>query len=148
MKRPLIKNRIVTFIDPESDRKWNVSLLIEGDKYGLDDCLTYGEKGWRRYAKGRRGWAEQEGEPCVEFYDAHNNKEETFGPRGQFVSRYYLSTLNGRRDPLEGINLCGHEPVWQVSDEFMAVVMPAINKIAWRILTRGKTSSNKLTAKS
>ena len=117
MKKPITKNRIVTFIDPESNRKWNVRLLIKGDRYGLDDCLTYGDK------------EEQEEEPCVEFYDAHNNKEETFGPRGQFVSRYYLSSINDRRYPREGMNLCGHEPVWSVSSEFMENVMAEINKI-------------------
>tara|TARA_B100000963_G_scaffold292068_1_gene262279 strand:- start:275 stop:664 length:390 start_codon:yes stop_codon:yes gene_type:complete len=116
MKKPITKNRIVTFIDPESNRKWNVRLLIEGDKYGLNDCLTYGDK------------EEPEEEPCVEFYDAHNNKEETFSPWGQFVSRYYLSTMNEREEN-EGLNLCGYEPVWSVSGDFMDAVMAEINKI-------------------
>jgi hypothetical protein len=131
MKKPITKNRIVTFIDPESNRKWNVRLLIKGDKYGLDDCLTYGEKGWDYYLKRDGGGWEQEmkeQQPSVEFYDAHNNAKEDFGPRGQFVSRYYLSTLNEREEN-EGLNLCGHEPVWSVSGVFMDAVMAEINKI-------------------
>lgn len=47
-------------------------LLREGDRYGLNDCLTWEEK-----------------EPGIEFYDGRYPHT----PRGQFVSRYYLETL-------------------------------------------------------
>lgn len=70
-------------------------------RYGLDDCLTH------------------DGGPMVEFYDATYAGPD-FGPRGQFVSRYYLSTLMDRRGmpglyAEYGLCLQGDVPEWVVS---------------------------------
>ena len=79
--------------------KFNVRIVRRGDGYGLNLCLTHNQA-----------------EPLVEFYDARYPHTEF----GQFVSRYYVSTI------LEGANrgLCldGAEPEWSISAGDMAVV--------------------------
>lgn len=70
-----------------------VRIVRNGERYGLDNCLVHDEP-----------------EPMVEFYDA---RALNCGPLGQFVSRYYLSTL--REHPAGvGLNLQGGEPDWQI----------------------------------
>lgn len=86
----------------DKGRKFNVRIVRKGDKYGLNDCLTYEKE-----------------DPAVEFYDdTYTGKAVTF-ERGQFVSRYYLSTLlMGSGHPMEsGINLNGGVPEWTVTAE-------------------------------
>ena len=61
---------------------------------------------------------EGEAEPLVEFYDAAD--PEKFGPRGQFVSRYYLSSFVGsdrysRGPRFGGINLDGGVRAWTLT---------------------------------
>jgi hypothetical protein len=56
-------------------------IIYKGDKYGLNDCLTYDGKGT----------------PLVEFYLLGKDYK-------QFVSRYYLSTLEGTCDVLPELN--------------------------------------------
>jgi|DEB0MinimDraft_6_1074348.scaffolds.fasta_scaffold00768_11 hypothetical protein len=61
---------------------------------------------------------EGEAEPLVEFYDAAD--PEKFGPRGQFVSRYYLSSFVGsdrysRGPRFAGINLDGGVRAWTLT---------------------------------
>jgi len=91
--------------DPESNKVWTVRLCLENDKYGLDDCLTHINK-----------------DPLVEFYDRkYLNKFS--GDRGQFVSRYFLSTLLEDDWIDRGLNLHGGVPNWQVSQPFMEEVM-------------------------
>jgi hypothetical protein len=80
----------------DDGRPWVVRLVFNGDKYGLDFKLTHKEE-----------------DPLVEFYDAryeHTNY-------GQFVSRYYASTLlNGElRQPGLGLNLDGGVPEWKIT---------------------------------
>jgi hypothetical protein len=89
MPRPLLK------IWNEENRPFYVRLLLEGDEYGLNNCLIH------------------DGEPILEFYDA----SEKHGPRGQFVSRYYVSTLSESpsRAHGHGLSLYGGEPVWHIS---------------------------------
>lgn len=84
-------------------RTFNVRVVHEGDEYGLNDCLVH------------------DGEPMVEFYDA-TYEGDKFGPRGQFVSRYYLSTLTSvmGAEPGRGLNLDGGVPVWQITAENVA----------------------------
>ena len=98
-------------------RTFNVRIVKVGDKYGLDDCLTHKEE---KYCGG----------PLVEFYDA-TYENETFGERGQFVSRYYASTLLGRdynenRSLADqagiGLDLMGYEPVWKIDGQAMDIV--------------------------
>ena len=82
--------------------KFNVRIVNKGDRYGRADCLTHDDD-----------------RPMVEFYDRRYANEAW--PRGQFVSRYYVSTL------LEGENrgLCldgGNANEWSVSADGMAIV--------------------------
>lgn len=77
-------------------RAFNVRVVGTGDRYGRDDCLV------------------NEKEPLVEFYDASQSVEK-FGPRGQFVSRYKLSTLRRSAEEGRGIALRGAVFAWQVS---------------------------------
>jgi len=83
--------------------KFNVRIVNKGDRYGRADCLTHDDD-----------------RPMVEFYD-HRYTHGDWADRGQFVSRYYVSTL------LEGENrgLCldgGNANEWSVSADEMALV--------------------------
>lgn len=78
----------------------NVRMVFPGDKYGRDDVLTHNGD-----------------EPLVEFYDARY----PFTEHGQFVSRYYLSTL--KEGPARGLNLDGGIPAWSVTPENMVEVL-------------------------
>lgn len=75
-------------------RRFGVRIVREGDRYGLDDCLTHDER-----------------EPLVEFYDMTYAGAD-FGPRGQFVSRYYRCTLMDQQ--FAGLDLDGGIDVWKV----------------------------------
>lgn len=63
-------------------RRFGVRVVRWGDRYGRDDCLTYGDRDYDR-----------EHDPMIEFYDLTYANQRGFGPRGQFVSRYFRSTL-------------------------------------------------------
>jgi hypothetical protein len=127
-------------IDPESGNRWCVRIVSIGDQYGLKHCLTYGEA---EYDKDKHD------DPMIEFYDMdsgaaeilRNSADKTeayLGKKyGQFVSRYYYSTLK-MRDPLgkgsaltdwskRGLCLHGGVDGWSVSSEFMVKAMTAIN---------------------
>lgn len=96
-------------------------LLREGDRYGLNNCLT-----WEKDGAG------------IEFYDGRNPHT----PCGQFVSRYYLETLlesvqKGNR----GICLDGGVSAWALAgDEFVDVVLWARDTVRAqdRILGKGE----------
>lgn len=79
---------------------FNVKLVRQGDNYGLRNCLTH-----------------ELSDPIVEFFDARYNHTE----HGQFVSSYFLSTLNERGTDFEGqsfgINLDGGSQDWYVTGE-------------------------------
>ena len=89
-------------IDPESGIRWCVRMVFIGDQYGLNHCLTYGD---REYDQDKHD------DPLIEFYDMDSgaaaimrnsgNKTEAYLAEeyGQFVSRYYYSTLR-KQDPL------------------------------------------------
>ena len=119
-------------IDPNSGIRWCVRIVFEGDNYGLNHCLEHDKD-----------------EPMIEFYDMDSgaaaimrnsdDKTEAYLAEeyGQFVSRYYYSTLK-MRDPLgkgnaltdwseRGLNLHGGVDRWSVSSEFMVKAMAAIN---------------------
>lgn len=68
---------------------FEVGIVQKGGAYGLNKCLTHTKD-----------------DPLVEFYTA----------KGQFVSRYYLSTL---MESTGGLNLEGNVPEWQISNEGM-----------------------------
>ena len=79
--------------------RFNVRVLQQGDTYGLRDCLTHDKPA-----------------PTVEFYDTKHQKAGEWA-RGQFVSRYCLSTILER--PANGrfcrLSLVGYEPAWTVN---------------------------------
>ena len=93
-------------------RRFGIRIVTAGMNYGLDDCLTH------------------DGEPMVEFYDYTYASDDThnsaFGPRGQFVSRYYASTLNEIPND-RGLDLMGYEPVWKVDANVIEQVHRLIN---------------------
>ena len=74
--------------------------INKGDRYGLDDCLTYDENDI--YFK--------DNSPLIEFYYAATDTAPAY-----FIRRYYRTTLMGRCDVLpsnspaatHGICLCG-----------------------------------------
>ncbi|MGU4699058.1 hypothetical protein K6L09_20545 [Burkholderia cepacia] len=81
---------------------FNVRLVEQGDSYGKDNCMIHEKE-----------------DPLVEFYDSRYKKG--FNEHGQFVSRYYLSTLTepGRTG---GLQLEGGIPEWSISNEGMQQV--------------------------
>lgn len=84
-------------ITNDKGREFTVRVVCEGGEYGRDDCLIH------------------DGAPMVEFYDRTYANKRSFGPRGQFVSRYYLSTLQ-EGDLAKGIVLDGgHADLWTIS---------------------------------
>lgn len=99
---------------------WLVRLVCPGDRYGLEFCLVHGES--------KKNLSHKLGNtPMVEFYSFKNpeNDYDFVGSRedakaagapglGQFVSRYYLDTLDEVAEKKRGINLCGYIPAWQV----------------------------------
>ena len=103
---------LLTIINDDG-RHFNVRIVVNGARYGRKDDLLH-----------------LEDDPLIEFFDATYAGPE-FGPRGQFVSRYYLSTLQKRRD---GSALCleGGVPLWHVSTanvaEAIRHAVAAINK--------------------
>jgi len=85
---------------------FNARLVMVGDRYGRDDCLTHGDPMWGRPAQ-------PDALPLVEFYDASQDPAK-FGSRGQFVSRYRLDTLADAARDNVGISLCGGVSKWFV----------------------------------
>jgi hypothetical protein len=99
----------VLFVVNDRGRAFNVRLVERGDRYGLDDCLTHDRD-----------------DPLVEFYDAKYAGDDRFGPRGQFVSRYYRSTLLETQadGPTDGLCLDGsNRDVWEVDEVVMTMVV-------------------------
>jgi hypothetical protein len=92
----------------ENGKRFNVRLLNQGDKYGLDYSLTH-----------------MEDMPLVEFYDADQSTEK-FGPLGQFVSRYYLKDILQHTG---GLSLNLGIPEWYITDHnFTKVLEYVLNK--------------------
>jgi hypothetical protein len=131
-------------IDPESGIRWCVRIVFFGDNYGLNHCLTYGDKEFDKKMN----------EPMIEFYDMDSiaaaimrnsdDKTEAYLAEeyGQFVGRYYISTLRFDEAPRtldekpdgktltdwskRGLNLHGGEDRWSVSSAFMVDAMAAV----------------------
>jgi len=78
--------------------KFNVKVVRKGDRYGLNGCLEH-----------------KDADPLVEFYDAEFANKRGFDYRGQFVSRYYLSTLLTHLSCGCGLCLEGSVPKWGIS---------------------------------
>lgn len=86
------------------DNKFKLRLVNPGDAYGLNDALI------------------NEGEPMIEFYDGRQDPA-VFGERGQFITRYNVSTLIKRGAFPSGLALDMGIPAWSVSADGMAQVM-------------------------
>lgn len=85
--------RNLYFIENNKGKQFAVKLLANGDRYGLDKCLT-----WDKDAFG------------VEFYDV-TYAGDGFDEVGQFVSRYYASTI---LEAEGGLCLNGEIPDWNI----------------------------------
>jgi len=83
---------------------WVIRLVVPGDRYGLNMCLT-----------------NTNSEALVEFYDTRYGHTDF----GQFVSRYYVSTIMQHEG---GLCLYGGIPDWQVSAELIERVKKWITK--------------------
>lgn len=70
-----------------------VRIVEKGDRYGRNNCLINNEN-----------------HQLVEVYDAEYAHTEF----GQFISRYYMTTLLEGNSRNTGINLEGSEPKWQI----------------------------------
>lgn len=80
-----------------------VRIVRSGDRFGLDGCLEH---------KGDN--------PMIEFYDARFDHNPWLPFKGQFVSRYYLTTLIGHRG---GLMLDGGVPAWDLNEADFEGVM-------------------------
>tara|TARA_R110000787_G_scaffold281959_1_gene393571 strand:+ start:253 stop:669 length:417 start_codon:yes stop_codon:yes gene_type:complete len=116
-------------VDKESGYKWCVRVVYWHDSYGLNDMLTLG---------GDYTPEESPDNPLVEFYDmdsliaktvtGNEDRDARIKERGQFVSRYYLDTLNESDwSQGSGLNLEGGVARWGVSGDFMVKAMEAVN---------------------
>lgn len=83
---------------------FTVRIVQKGDAYGANLCLQYDQE-----------------EPVVEFYDARH--KDRFTCYGQFISRYYVSTLLKPRSEDDcGLDLYGGVRAWQIDSEGMRLV--------------------------
>jgi hypothetical protein len=88
--------------------KFNVRMVFKNEGYGIDDSVIHDKD-----------------RPLVEFYD---NRHGT--GRGQFVSRYYASTLMESENRDCGLSLHGGVPEWTVSAEEMVAVRKYIKLLS------------------
>jgi len=87
-------------------RKFDARVVDTNDNYGLNDGLV------------------NEDDPMVEFYDMGSDNF----PNGQFVSRYYVSTIT-EDDGSYGLNLDGGVPEWSIDGQAMVKVVKFLNLI-------------------
>jgi hypothetical protein len=93
-----------------------VRIVMPGDSYGLGMCIVHGLTP-----------DDHASDPLIEFYDArypHDALSESVS--AQFISRYYLSTLQEEilsREAFHGmflsLNLAGYAPDWTASGATM-----------------------------
>lgn len=90
---------VATIYNDTTGRPFTMRLVRKGQGYGRDLQVIHDRD-----------------EPLVEFYDAqHSFKGERGAEFGQFVSRYYLSTLlRGHAADSAGLCLDGGVPAWQI----------------------------------
>jgi hypothetical protein len=110
---PIIRyNRITMMtIRNTNGREFFVHVIYPGDAYGLGDKLHHAGP-----------------DPMIEFYDM-TYAGQTFGPRGQFVTRYYATTLAGCVVG-QGITLDGGVTEWFVDGAALAPVIALAAEIA------------------
>ena len=90
--------------------RFNVRIVFQGEGYGVNDVIIHDSE-----------------TPLVEFYD---NRYTKINSRGQFVSRYYASTLLESRNRDSGLNLDGGVAEWTVSAEEMIAVRKYIKLLS------------------
>lgn len=98
-------------------RVFALRVVNQGDAYGRNGCLTHDKAA-----------------PMVEFYDttyAGDDPDTFSGHLGQFVSRYYFSTLMDT-DPTRNLALDGGIPAWTVTADSLAQALasPALHAAA------------------
>jgi hypothetical protein len=98
-------------IHNDKGRPFLVRVVLQGERYGLDDCLTHDKP-----------------DPLIEFYD-RTYAGPQFGERGQFVSRYCARTLADHR---HGAGLCldGGISCWTVDGTALLPVLMMAQAIA------------------
>lgn len=113
-------SKVRVFVDPESNLKWLVCVVCPGDAYGIQNSLIHKD--------------ELKMGNLIEFYDVQYANPRFSDRRnlGQFVSRYYQSTLieseQGQRPATQtGLCLDGSVERWNVSSQMMKEVMSWIN---------------------
>jgi hypothetical protein len=89
----------------ENGVTFTVTVVFPGDSYGLHFCLV------------------NEKETMIEFYDSRYPHTEF----GQFVARYYLSTLMHDRHWDRGLCLHGGVPGWEIDGSTMLRTMKSIS---------------------
>lgn len=93
-------------------RVFTVRVVRKGDRYGLDHCLV------------------NESATMVEFYDATYAGKRGFDREGQFVSRYFVSTLLEDSNRLEaGLSLDGGIVEWTIDGEALAPLLVALRNL-------------------
>ena len=90
-------------IKNDKGRRFNVRIITNGDKYGRNHALTMTSNS-----------------PQVEFYDPMW-PESAHPELGQFIGRYYITTLQDR-DRNQGLDLHGGVPEWGIDADAMQFV--------------------------
>lgn len=88
---------------------FNIRIVNTGDRYGVNDCLTNTKA------------------PMIEFYDSRFTNGAD-GHRGQFITRYYVSTLLESYYP-HGLCLDGGVDAWAVSADGMTQIIEFIQEV-------------------
>lgn len=94
---------------------FNIRVVEQGQAYGPNDSLI-----------------NDRDEPLVEFYDSRQS-DPKFGLYGQFVGRYYRSTILGNKFP-QGFGLDTGKPWWFVTAIGMQAVRTFLDRHMMRIV--------------
>ncbi|MBM4574852.1 hypothetical protein GS896_27730 [Rhodococcus hoagii] len=84
-------------------RAFTIRTVRHGDGYGVDDAIAHDST-----------------DPLLEFYDRSHTG--TFGPRGQFVCRYYVSSLAHHADGA-ALSLDAGIPAWFIDAATLTTVL-------------------------
>lgn len=99
----------LTTVRNDEGRHFAVRVVRNGDAYGRDSVLTHDKD-----------------DALVEFYDL--TYPERFGPDGQFVARYYASTLLERPHGY-GLSLWLDVPAWSIDRDAMDKVLNWLQEV-------------------
>lgn len=97
--------KLFSVFSTDTGLRFNIRIVDEGDKYGLDFCQTY--------EPGSRGF--EQGNPFVEFYDSRYPHTEY----GQFVTRYHADQIQSLSS---GLDLMVGDNHWKLCAESMTQV--------------------------